>query len=181
MSRQEWDNLGHDAEPKDRTKWMWLGVLVLLGAAILALYIANQKSRDITQVRGRHILIRCNKNDPVDRSRALELITDLRKRIESGERFARLAKEYSGDDYSAARGGDLGYYPRGSFEGAFEQYVWEAPLGALSDVIETTHGFHLIIVDDRHVSKADVYETGLEQKARKDQAAPPAAAAPPNK
>ena len=52
-----------------------------------------------------------------------------------------------------------------SFEPEFEKYVWSAPLGQLSDIIQTSNGFHLVVVIDRHVSEADAYETEIEHRA----------------
>lgn len=154
-----------EEEPKDRTKWWWLGVIVLLGIMCAVLYVVNRRDYDVTRVRAKHILVKCDQGDPVDRARALELIADLRKRIENGESFSQLAEDFSDDAYSAARGGDLGYYPKGTFEGDFERYVWKALIGELSDVMQTTHGFHLVVVIDRSISKADQYEIELERKA----------------
>ena len=86
-----------------------------------------------------------------------------------GENFKKLAKDYSNDEFSSPRGGDLGYHRRGVFEPAFETYAWTAPLGQLSDVIQTSYGFHLITVVDRHVSAAEAYETDLGKKAAEAQ------------
>jgi parvulin-like peptidyl-prolyl isomerase len=152
-------------EPKDRTKLIWLGVFALLGLTVVLLFAINANRADVTRVRAKHILVKCRKDDPVDRARAYKLITELRDRLQKGESFSRLAKDYSDDESSAARGGDLGYYPKGSFDPAFENYVWSAPIGQLSDVIQSSYGFHLIIVVDRHISKADQYEMDLEKKA----------------
>ncbi|HOT50999.1 MAG TPA: peptidylprolyl isomerase, partial [Candidatus Hydrogenedentes bacterium] len=99
-------------EPKDRTRWIWLGVMLLFAAAVAALWFTSRMGANLTQVRAKHILIRCNKDDPVDRARALELINDLRSRIQQGANFGKLAREFSNDEGSASRGGDLGYYPR---------------------------------------------------------------------
>jgi len=153
-------------EPKDRTWLLWLGVLVLLGAMAAALWISSRGQQDATRVRVKHLLVQCNHADPVDRAGALERVKELRRRIEQGERFSKLATEYSGDEFSSARGGDLGYYPRGTFEKDFEAYVWNAPIGQLSEPIQTSRGFHLIVVVDRHISEADQYEMELERKAR---------------
>jgi parvulin-like peptidyl-prolyl isomerase len=155
-------------EPKDRTKLIWLGVFLLLGIVVAALWVMSAQRGDVTQVRAKHILIKCKKDDPVDRARALKLITELRDRIKNGESFSRLAKDYSDDEMSSARGGDLGYYPKSTFDPAFEAYVWSAPVGELSDVVQSSYGFHLIIVVDRHVSKADQYEMELEKKAKEN-------------
>lgn len=154
-----------EQEPKDRTKWMWLGIIALFAIALAVLWIISHSGPDISRVHAKHILIKFNQTDPVDRARALELINDLRDRIMKGENFKKLAKDYSNDEFSSPRGGDLGYHRRGVFEPAFETYAWTAPLGQLSDVIQTSYGFHLITVVDRHVSAAEAYETDLEKKA----------------
>ena len=163
-------------EPKDRTKWIWLGVLALIGVLVVVLWVANRQTADVTRVRPKHILVKFAKDDPVARARALESITDLRRRIENGERFESLAKEFSDDPTSAPRGGDLGYYPRNSFDPAFEQYVWHAEVGKLSDIVQSGYGFHLIVVVDRHISSTDQYEMDIEKKAsaEKEASAPPA-------
>jgi len=163
-------------EPKDRTTWIWFGVMVLFVAAVGALWAMNHVGGVRTQVRAKHILIRCNKEDPVDRARALELINDLRGRIQKGENFGKLAREFSNDEGSASRGGDLGFYPRRTFEPEFEEYVWSAPIGQLSDVIQTPNGFHLVITTDRQISEADAYEMELERKAAEEKAKPQDAA-----
>jgi len=152
-------------EPKDRTKLIWLGVFGLVVVMVAVLWVAGRPKADVSRVRAKHILIKCDRNDPVDRARALETINDLRRRIQGGERFEKLAKEFSNDEFSSARGGDLGYQDRGTFEPEFEEFVWNGPLKELSDIIQTTYGFHLIITVDRHLSKADEYEMKLEKKA----------------
>ncbi len=155
-----------EQEPKNLMWLLWLGVLALLGAMVAALWISNRGQQDVTQVRAKHLLVQCEHADPVDRAGALERAKELRRRIEQGDSFSKLAKEYSADAFSSARGGDLGYYPRGKFEKDFEAYVWNAPIGQLSEPIQTGHGFHLIVVVDRHISEADRYEMELERKAR---------------
>ena len=56
--------------------------------------------------------------------------------------------------------------PRGTFADSFEEYVWTAPVGQLSDVVVTMHGFHLIVVEDRFIHEADLYDKELEQRAK---------------
>ena len=121
-------------------------------------------------MRAKHILIQFNPRDATDRASALELISELRQRIVDGGSFAKLAREFSADTYSRARGGDLNYMPKGSFEEAFEKYVWQAPIGEISNIVTTAHGFHLIVVLDRHLSETDAYQQRIldqtfEQKA----------------
>ncbi len=150
-------------EPVDRTKWIWLGIIGLIVLSVGIIWATNQKP-NVSLVRAKHILIRCNQSDSSDRTRALEEITELRERIVNGEKFETLAKEYSNDDHSSLRGGDLGYYKRGSFEGEFEEYVWSAPVGELSEILKTNNGFHIAVVTDRWLSDLDQYEVKLKQK-----------------
>jgi parvulin-like peptidyl-prolyl isomerase len=154
-----------EEEPKDRTKWMWVGIVAVFAIALAALWIISRSGPDISRVHSKHILIKFNKSDPVDRARALELINQLRERIMKGERFGKLAKDYSNDEFSSPRGGDLGYQRRGAFEPAFEAHVWSAPVNQLSEVIQSSYGFHLITILDRHVSAAETYEMELEKRA----------------
>ncbi|HEO70220.1 MAG TPA: hypothetical protein ENN80_03090 [Candidatus Hydrogenedentes bacterium] len=156
--------------PKDPTKWIWLGVLAVV-AMMLALmwFFTKTPYEGQSVVRARHILIQYDPSDATDRAAALELITDLRERILAGERFSKLAREYSDDSYSRGRGGDLNYVPKGSFEENFEAYVWSAPIGQVSEVVTTSHGFHIIVVEDRHLSQADAYQERIRQKTLEDQ------------
>ena len=145
----------NELEPRDRTWMLWagLGLLLCIMVGAMALYTRGDTDRSV--VRARHILISFNKTDPVDRERALKQITELRERIVNGESFASIASDYSQDPSSARRGGDLNYSERGAYTPEFENYVWTAPIGELSEVVETSFGFHLIRVEDRVVSEVD--------------------------
>jgi len=153
-------------EAKDRTPLVWAGIAVLFVVMIGALYWSGRPDPLVSTVRASHILIQFSPQDPADRERALRLINDLRDQILGGASFSRLARDYSDDPFSAARGGDLGYGRKGLYEERFERYIWKAPVGELSEVVETSHGFHLIRVDDRFVSEADRYEQELEERVR---------------
>ena len=74
---------------------------------------------------------------------ALELIGQLKERIEAGEDFAVLAAENS-DCPSSQNGGDLGSFGRGQMVPAFETAAFGMEVGATSDVVETDFGYHLI-------------------------------------
>lgn len=169
-------------EPKDRTKLLWIGILLLFVCMAAGLWFSGRPSPNASQVRARHILITFKAGDAADRARALELITSLRERLLAGEDFATLAQNYSGDPGSASHGGDLGYAERGLYSGNFDDYCWSAPVGQISDVIVTEHGFHIIQVTDRFISSADRYEQELEERAKQalpaEKSAQPDAATP---
>lgn len=73
-----------------------------------------------------------------------QLMYDLRKRILQGESFADLARQYSEDPGSAARGGQLPFYKRGDLAPEFEATAMTLKEGELSMPVETQFGFHLI-------------------------------------
>jgi peptidyl-prolyl cis-trans isomerase D len=61
-----------------------------------------------------------------------------------GAEFAELARKSSEDPGSASSGGDLGCFPRGRMVPEFDQAVFSLEPGALSDVVKTSFGYHVI-------------------------------------
>ena len=72
----------------------------------------------------------------------------LLKRIENGESFAALAKEHSKDPGSAAQGGDLGWISKGMMVPEFERALFKLDKGAVSTVVKSSFGFHIIQLND---------------------------------
>lgn len=68
----------------------------------------------------------------------------IKKRIQEGESFEDLAREFSEDPGSANSGGNLGWAKRGMMQPEFEAAAMQLDSGKLSDIVETTYGFHLI-------------------------------------
>jgi peptidyl-prolyl cis-trans isomerase SurA len=77
--------------------------------------------------------------------------------IKAGADFAAMAKKYSDDTASAARGGDLGKVKKGIFVKEFEDAIYLLKQGQISDIVETQFGYHIIQVYQR---------TGDDIKAR---------------
>lgn len=91
-----------------------------------------------TEVCARHILVETE-------SEALAVID----RLDAGEEFADLAAELSLDAGSGANGGDLGCTAPYQYVDPFANAVMEAPVGELTEPVESEFGFHVIIVDSR--------------------------------
>lgn len=157
-----------EQEPRDRTKWIWAAVIAVFAVMVVALWLSQRPTDLISTVRAKHILIQANMNDPVERQRALATAKTLRERILKGESFEKLAREYSNDPWSSQRGGDLGYAKKGTYEEAFEAYIWnpQTPLNQVGDIVRTGHGYHIIVVVDRRLSAADKYEQELRRRGR---------------
>lgn len=102
------------------------------------------------RVRARHILLAFPKDaTPAQTDSVRALAESLRSRLEGGEDFAALAREYSQDTGSGANGGDLGSFGKGEMVPPFEEAAFSLQVGEISPIVETTFGLHIIRVDER--------------------------------
>ena len=99
------------------------------------------------QVKIAHILISANSPDAADKARK---VAELAK---SGQDFGELAKEYSDDNLSADKGGDLGYFKKGDLIETLEVTVDSTPVGQVSGPVESPAGYHIIKVLERTQSE----------------------------
>lgn len=108
------------------------------------------------QIRARHILIKAESGaDESERAKALKKITAIQKKVQEGEDFSSLAKEYS-EDNSSVDGGDLGFFGKGAMVKPFEEAVWALKPGEVSDIVKTEFGYHLIqLVEKKPEIKRD--------------------------
>ena len=98
------------------------------------------------QVRASHILLKTEGQDEAAvRAKAEALLAKAR----AGADFAQLATEFSEDEGSKDRGGDLDYFGRGRMVPEFEQVAFSLEPGAISDLVKTNFGFHIIKVVDK--------------------------------
>ncbi len=117
------------------------------------------------QVRARHILLKVDDSRTADVADAA-LVT-LRKRVEAGEDFAKLASELSDDPGSKTRGGDLGFFGRGRMIKEFEEAAFGAAPGSLVGPIRTSFGSHLIqVVEKRPAGVQPFAEAEAQVRSR---------------
>ncbi len=102
----------------------------------------NQKE----QVRASHILVE-------DEATAQEVL----EKINAGEDFAELAKEYSTDG-SAENGGDLGFFGKGDMVAEFEEAAWALEKDEVSDIVKSEFGYHIIKKTDYQAAEEAKFE-----------------------
>lgn len=83
------------------------------------------------------------------RQESIDLLKDLKKRIEEGESFGALAKQFSEDPGSGANGGELGFFKRGELVPPYEAASLRMKPGEMSGIVESQFGFHLIQLIER--------------------------------
>ena len=100
------------------------------------------------EVEARHILIGTRDADEARKAEAKTKAEGLRKQLVEGADFAALAAANS-DCPSKADGGSLGSFGRGRMVPAFEQAAFALATNAISEVVETPFGYHIIQVTGR--------------------------------
>jgi peptidyl-prolyl cis-trans isomerase SurA len=81
--------------------------------------------------------------------KARQKALDIKKRLTSGEKFAKVAAEVSEDEGSARSGGDLGYLPSGTLDVTLDNAIAAAKLNELVGPVRSSAGWHLFEVLDR--------------------------------
>lgn len=125
--------------------------------AIAAFYADNARFFEVPeQVEASHILITVTNDEQKAEARAK--IDAIRERLVAGEDFAKLASENS-DCPSAKQGGNLGYFGHGQMVPPFEKAAFALATNEISEVVETSFGFHVIkVTDKKEASKKPLEE-----------------------
>ena len=104
------------------------------------------------QVKASHILVDSE-----------EKAVEVKEKLEAGEDFAALAKEYSTDSSNSEQGGDLGYFARGQMVQEFEDAAFSMEVGEISDPVKTDYGYHIIKLEDKKPAKQATYEESKDE------------------
>ncbi len=118
------------------------------------------------KLRAKHILVkleepRGNVADTIPAEKPLDKITRIREEIVGGASFDSLARKYSDDPSSGAKGGDLGFFERRQMVKPFDEAVFDLEIGELSDIVKSRFGYHIIQLVE--VMEYPTYEEELEK------------------
>ncbi len=132
------------------------------------------------EVKVAHILIKTplpgpdGKVDPKAVADAKAKAEDILKKLQGGANFADLAKKNSDDPGSAAQGGELGWIGRGRTVPEFEKAAFGLKPGQMSGLVQSSYGFHIIKVEDRHdahLKSLDEVKAEIEPQLKREKAA----------
>ena len=85
------------------------------------------------KIKCSHILVK-------KQGEALEIM----EKIKNGEKFGKLAKEFSIDSGSAKKDGNLGYFTKGMMVKPFEEAAFKLEIGQVSEPVKSEFGYHII-------------------------------------
>lgn len=107
-------------------------------------HLADYKVPNTVHVE--HILFKTMGKTDAEAAEIKKKAEDVLKQAKAGANFEALAKKYSEDDGSKAKGGDLGWIVEGQTVPEFQNVAFSLPVGKISDLVKTQYGFHIIKV-----------------------------------
>ena len=112
---------------------------------------------EYTQVCASHILVETE-----------EEAQEVEARLDAGEDFATVAVEVSLDTGSGANGGSLECASPAGYVSGFAEATMTAPIGEVTEPVESQYGFHVIVVEDRTEATAEEVQPIMGDRARFD-------------
>ncbi|MBA4495816.1 peptidylprolyl isomerase [Paenactinomyces guangxiensis] len=131
------------------------------------------KDKQFDYVKVNHILVAVNEGEaqPGQPKRtdaeAKKRADEVKKKLETGGDFAKLAKEYSDDPGSKDKGGLIeGSLEEGFFVPQFTNAAKTLPLGKISDPVKTDYGYHVMKVIERKKQAIDKAPEDVKQELK---------------
>lgn len=110
------------------------------------------------RVKVSHILFKTTGESPQQQQQTLQLAEKVLGEVKAGGNFAELAKKYSQDPGSAAKGGELGWIQRGQTVKAFEDAAFSMQPGQISNLVKTEYGYHIIKVEAKQTAHLQSFD-----------------------
>lgn len=114
--------------------------------------------RSKKELNASHILVKCDENaNPADTLAAYKKIVALRKRIEKGEAFEKVAKENSEDPSAKTNEGNIGWFTVFGTIYPFESAAYSLKPGELSQPVRTEFGYHLVKINNVREARGQIH------------------------
>ena len=110
------------------------------------------------RVHAEHILLMTVNKTDAEVEEIKKKAEDVLKQVKKGAKFDELAKKYSEDPGSKDKGGDLGWLIQGQTVPEFEKAAFSLQAGAVSDLVKTQYGFHIIKVLEKETAHTKSFE-----------------------
>ena len=114
----------------------------------------------------RHILLSTQNMADAEKQEIRKKMEGILSRAKGGEDFAELAKTHSEDPGSKENGGLYENFGRGQMVPPFEDAAFSVPIGEISDIVETSFGYHIIKVIERNKETRPLDEVRAEIEAQ---------------
>ncbi|WP_324717571.1 peptidylprolyl isomerase [Carboxydochorda subterranea] len=118
----------------------------------------QEVARAYEQVHVRQILVRPARADDAGWAEAKRRAEQVQRDLKAGADFAALAKKYSDDEATKAKGGDLGMLGRGALPAPVEAVAFQLAKGAVSQPVKSDLGYHIVQVLDRKEARGPEFE-----------------------
>src|SRR5439155_11984787 len=102
--------------------------------------------------------------DSVTDAKARAKAVAIRKRLTSGEKFAKVAGELSEDPATAKNGGDLGFVARGLLDNPLEDVLFALKNGEISTPVHSSAGWHIVQALERDTLKNRAGRDSTDEK-----------------
>jgi peptidyl-prolyl cis-trans isomerase SurA len=122
----------------------------------------EQRQVVVQEYNARHIMVEVN--ELVTPRLAMDRIVEIRQKLEDGEDFGELAREYSDDSSTANIGGDMGWFPPEAYGERVYQTLVALQPGQVSEPFQTQLGWHVIELLD--IRETDRTEEAIRAEAR---------------
>lgn len=124
-----------------------------------AIYQQNIQQYEVpNRVHAEHILFTTVGKTDAEVAEIKKKAEDVLAQAKKGANFEDLAKKYSDDPGSKAKGGDLGWILQGQTVPEFEKAAFSLPKGSISDLIRTQYGFHIIKILDKETAHTKPFD-----------------------
>lgn len=126
--------------------------------------VTDQDVREaLRQVRSRHILITIPQG-PDGEQKARAEAEKVLAELKAGKDFAALAREYSDDEATKEKGGELGFYrKREGLVKPFEEAIFSMKPGEIRGPIRTAYGFHIVQVEEVKEASEEEFQRMKDQ------------------
>jgi peptidyl-prolyl cis-trans isomerase SurA len=114
----------------------------------------EQRQVVVKEYHARHILVEID--EMMTPRLAMDRIIEIKGKLDDGEDFGELAKEYSDDPTSANLGGDMGWFQPQAYGDRVYQTLVALQPGETSEPFQTANGWHIMeLLDTREMDRTE--------------------------